>query len=216
MDRTLTFYHGPNTRSSSIRILLEELGAPYVLHSLNMKQGEHRQPAFLAINPLGKVPTLTDGDTLITEQIAIALYLTERFPEAGLAPASDDPARGSYLRWMALYAATFEPAVIDRAQQRIPENVAMSPYGAYDAVIDLVETQLTPGPWLLGDRFTAADVIWGAALRWTMFFKIVPERPSLRSYVDRFKARPAVIRALEADQALAASQEPAPSPDKTP
>lgn len=212
MEPALTLYHAPNTRSSSIRILLEELGAPYVLHPLNMKQGEHRQPAFLAVNPLGKVPALTDGAALITEQVAIALYLADRFPQAALAPALDDPARGPYLRWMALYSGAFEPAVIDFGLKRDNSNTTMSPYGAYDAVIDLVEAQLTPGPYLLGNRFTAADVVWGAALGWTMQSKMVPQRPAFVQYVERLRARPAVIRAHEADTALAASQEPPAAP----
>src|SRR5580704_8870559 len=98
-DRKITLYHSPNTRSSGALLLLEELGAPYELQVLNMKAGEQRQPGYLAINPMGKVPAVRDGDALVTEQVAIFLYLADRFPEAKLAPAISDPLRGPYVRW---------------------------------------------------------------------------------------------------------------------
>jgi glutathione S-transferase len=209
MDRTLTFYHAPNTRSSGIRVLLEELKAPHVMHVLDRAKNEHRQTPFLEINPLGKVPAITYAGHVVTEQPAIILFLADLFPAAGLAPAVDDPLRGPYLRWMFLYGSVFEPAIIDFALKRDPGPLAMSPYGSYEAVIDLLEAQLRPGPWLLGDRFTAADVLWGTALTWTMMFKVVPERPVFLEYAKRLRARPAYIHATAADQALASEQEAA-------
>ena len=202
----LTLFHSPNTRSTGALLLLEELGAPYELHVLNMKAGEQRQPAYLAVNPMGKVPALLDGDALITEQVAIYIYLADRFPQAGLAPALNDPLRGPYLRWLAFYGACFEPAVVDRAMQREPGRPAMSPYGDFDTMLRTLVTQLAHGPWLLGDRFTAADVLWGTALAWTTGFKLVPELPEIVAYRDRVNARPAVARVKAKDAELAVLQ----------
>src|SRR5579875_892364 len=141
-DRTITLFHAPHTRSGGTLLLLEELGAPYRLHVLNMKAGEQRQPAYLAINPMGKVPAIRHGDAVITEQVAIFLYLADLFPEAGLAPAPNDRLRGPYLRWMVFYAACFEPALVDRAMQREAGKPAMSPYGDYDTMLNALTGQL--------------------------------------------------------------------------
>ncbi len=207
MNTELTFFHAPQSRSAGVRILLEELGAPYRLHVLDLKAGEQRQPAYLAINPMGKVPALKDGDALITEQVAIYIYLADRFPQAGLAPAIGDPLRGPWLRWLAYYGSCFEPAVIDRSLQREPAARATSPYADYDTMLKTLTDQLARGPWLLGERFTSADVLWGTALDWTTQFKLVPELPLIRAYIDRVGVRPAVQRARAADAALVAAQE---------
>jgi glutathione S-transferase len=206
-DRRVTLYHSPNTRSSGALTLLEELGAPYELHVLNMRAGEQRQPAYLAVNPMGKVPALKHGDALITEQVAIFLYLADLFPEAGLAPPIGDPLRGPYLRRIVFYAACFEPAVIDRSTQRDPAPLPMSPYGDYDTMLKTLTDQLANGPYLLGERFSAADVLWGGALTWTIMFKLVPELPMITSYVQRAGARPAVARVTAKDAELAAAHE---------
>ena len=208
-DRKVTFYHSPNTRSSGVLTLLEELGAPYDLHVLNMKAGEQRQPAYLAVNPMGKVPAVMHGDALITEQVAIFLYLADLFPEAGLAPSLGDPLRGPYLRWMVYYAACYEPAVVDRARKHEPGMAAMSPYGDFDTMLDTLVAQLAKGPFLLGERFSAADVLWGGALAWTTLFKLVPECPEIAAYISRVGARPAVARARAKDAELAAAHEAA-------
>jgi glutathione S-transferase len=113
--RHVTLFHSPNTRSSGVLILLKELKADYHLHVLNMKANEQRSTEFLAINPIGKVPAVMHGDVLITEQVAILLYLSDLYPEAKLAPEIDDPLRGSYLRWMVFYGSCFEPAIVDRS-----------------------------------------------------------------------------------------------------
>ena len=206
MSTELTFFHAPQTRSTGVRILLEELGAPYRLHLLDLKAGEQRQPAYLAINPMGKVPALKDGDALITEQVAIYIYLADRFPQAGLAPAIGDPLRGPWLRWIAYYGSCFEPALMDRAQKHEPASRSSSPYGDYDTMLKTLTDQLAGGPWLLGERYTSVDVLWGTALDWTTQFKLVPELPLIRAYADRVGARPAVQRARAADAALVAAQ----------
>jgi glutathione S-transferase len=207
--RTITLFHSPQTRSSGAFTLLEELGAPYELHVLNMKTGEQRRPEFLAINPLGKVPTILDGETVVTEQVAIFIHLADRFPEAGLAPALDDPRRGPYLRWLVYYAACYEPALIDKFLKRDPPPPMQCPYGDFDAMLSVIEAQLAKAPYLLGATFSAADLLWGTALRWGMEFGIVPERPGFVEYAQRIGARPAVLRVEERDAELVAAHEAA-------
>jgi glutathione S-transferase len=204
LEPALTLYHAPQTRSSGVRILLEELGAPHTLDVLDLQSGRGREPAYLRINPLGKVPALRHGEALITEQAAIYLYLADQFPERGLAPPIGDPLRGPYLRWMVFYGSSFEPAVVDRALQREPGPKAMSPYGDFDAVLRTVVEALTPGPYLLGERHSAADVLWGAALGWTTGFKLVPEEPAIMAYLARVNARPAVRKIMAEEAALSA------------
>ena len=205
-SQKVTLFHCPNTRSSGVLTLLEELGADFDLHVLNMKKSEQLAPAYLAINPMGKVPAVKHGDALITEQVAIFLYLADLYAEAGLAPQIGDPLRGPYLRWMVFYGSCFEPALIDRALKREQAPRGMSPYGDYDTTLKTLTDQLGAGPWLLGDRFTAADVLWGTALTWTTGFKLVPALPVIQSYIDRWNARPSVARVKARDAELAAAQ----------
>ncbi len=200
----IVLFHSPNTRSSGTLTLLEELGAPYELRVLNMRAGEQRKPEFLAINPMGKVPAILHGDVLVTEQVAVYLYLADLFPGAGLTPNLDDPRRGPYLRWMAFYAGCFEPALVDRATKRDPAPLAMSPYGTFDTVMATVNAQLRAAPYLLGDTFSAADVLWGSALHWTTAFGVVPVTPEIEAYIERTTTRPAAVRVREQDAVLAA------------
>ncbi len=204
--RTITLFHAPRTRSTGALILLEELGVPYTLEVLDLKKEEHRSPAYLAVNPMGKVPAIRDGDAIVTEQVAIFLYLADLFPAAGLAPPIGDALRGPYLRWLVYYAACFEPAVVDRALGRDAGGRAMSPYGDYDTVIGIVTAALSASPYLLGERVSAADILWGTALGWTTAFRLVPESPEIAEYVRRIADRPAVTRARAKDEALAATQ----------
>ena len=206
MDRKLTLYHAPNSRSGAARFLLEELGVPYELHVLNFKKNEQRAPAYLAVNPMGKVPAIRHGDALVTEQAAVLMYLADLFPQAGLAPALDDPLRGPYLRWMVYYGSCFEPAVTDKAMKREPAPPMMCPYGDYDTMLATVTGKLRAGDYLLGERFSAADVLWGTALTWMTMFKLVPDLPEILAYVERVKSRPAAQRAAQADAELAAAQ----------
>lgn len=205
----VTLYYSPQSRATGARVLLEELGAPYDLHVLNMKAGEQRQPAYLAINPLGKVPAISHRGALVTEQVAVTIYLADLFPGAGLAPAIGDPRRGPYLRWIAYYGSSFEPAVIDRSMKREPTSVSMSPYSDYDSMLAALEAQLAGGLYLLGDQMTAADVLWGIALSWTMMFGLVPKRDVFTRYSGRITSRPAFQRITSEDAAMAAQHEAA-------
>jgi glutathione S-transferase len=204
--RKLTFYHSPNSRSNGTLFLLEELGVPYDLHVLDLKAGEQRAAPYLAINPMGKVPAIKHGDALVTEQVAIAIYLADLFPKANLAPSIDDPSRGPYLRWLVYYAACFEPGLTDRALKRDAAPQTMCPYGDFDTMFATLNSQLAKGSYILGDRFSAADVLWGIALGWATGFKLAPETPEISAYIARVNARPAAMRAAETNAALAASQ----------
>lgn len=203
-DGKLVFYHSPNSRSGGTLVLLEELGVPYELKLVDIRSGEQRRPDYLGVNPMGKVPAVKYGDAVVTEQVAIYLYLADLFAEANLAPGLSDPLRGPYLRWLVFYAASFEPALSDRATNHAPPQ-SMSPYGDFDTVLTTLRGRLAPGPYLLGDRFTAADVLWGMALGWATSFKLVPETEDIAAYVARVQGRPAAVRAREKDAAMAAA-----------
>ena len=205
-DRHVTLFHSPQSRSAGALVLLEELGADYELHVLDLKNGEQRQEAYLAVNPMGKVPAILHAGSLVTEQGAVYLYLAELYPEAGLAPAIGDPLRGAFLRWLFFYGSSFEPAVVDRAMKREPAAASTSPYGTWETMLGTLTSQLAKGPFLLGERFSAADVLWGTALRWTTMFKLVPESPEVTAYIARCTARPAAQRAAAKDAELAAKQ----------
>ncbi len=203
-DRSITLFHAPQTRSSGVLMLLEELGAPYTLHVLNMKAGDQRGPDYLAVNPMGKVPAIRHGDAVVTEQVAIYLYLADLFPEAGLAPALNDPLRGPYLRWFAFYGSAFEPAITDRALKREPPPPGMSGYGDFDTMLGTLMGQLKQGPYLLGERFTALDLLWGGALSWMLMFKLLPELPELVAYTGRHTTRPSFAKVRGIDTELTA------------
>jgi glutathione S-transferase len=203
--REVVFFHSPQTRSSCSLSLLEELHADYDLKVLNMKAGEQRGAEYLAINPMGKVPALLHNGALVTEQVAIHLYLADLYPEAGLAPPIGDAQRGPYLRWMVFYAACFEPAVVDRSQKHEPPQM-MCPYGDYDTMLKTVTDQLAKGDYLLGSRFSAVDMLWGNALTWATSFGLVAMTPLIQAYIDRINARPSIKRVNEMDEKILAEQ----------
>ncbi|MEQ1576778.1 MAG: glutathione S-transferase family protein [Hyphomicrobium sp.] len=202
----LIHYHAPQTRSSSILWLLEELGAKRKTHLLNLKKAEHKEPWYLAINPMGKVPAITHGGVPVTEAPAIAMYLADALPEAKLAPDVMDTARGTYLRWLVFNSSCVEPALIDRALKREGGSPSMLPYGDAATTIDALAGALAKGPYILGDAFSAADVIIGSGVRWMLMFKLLPDRPEFTSYVERLSARPALQRAMAMDEAFTAQQ----------
>jgi len=202
----VTFYHAPNSRSGGTRALLEELGVEYDMHVLNFKHNEQRQVPYTDVNPMGKVPAIWHNGGLVTEQPAVYLYLADLYPEKGLAPAIGDPLRGPYLRWMVFYGSSFEPALVDRAMKREPVQPSTCPYGDWDTMFNTLVAQLESGPYMLGERFSALDVLWGSALRWTTMFKLVPELPVIMAYVERIASRPAMQRAAALDAELAAAQ----------
>lgn len=204
-DHKLVFFHSPNSRSVAVRILLEELAAPHELRVLNMKAGEQRQPAYLAINPMGKVPAILYGDSLVTEQVAIFIFLSDLFPVAGLTPAATDRLRGPFLRWLVYYAACLEPAIIDKHLKRDPAPLGMCPYGDYDTMQNTLVAQLAKGPYILGDTFTTADVLWGTALGWMVGFGMMPALPEISRYLALIDARPSFVKVRADDAVLSAN-----------
>ena len=211
-NRHITLFHSPQSRSVGAHTLLEELGADYELHVLNLNTKDQRAASYLAINPMGKVPAIHHGDVLVTEQAAIFIYLADLYAEAGLAPALDSPLRGSYLRWMVFYGSCFEPALMDLAMKREAPPQSMSPYDNADTVLKTMSDQLAKGPYMLGERFSALDVLWGMALDWTVGFKLVPETPLLRAYINSITSRPATLRARAKNAELIAVQTAAQKP----
>jgi len=206
---TITLFHSPQSRSSGALTLLEELGAPYQLNVLNMKAGEQRRPQYLAVNPLGKVPAILHRGALVTEQVAIFIYLADLFPAAGLAPAIGQAQRGPYLRWLVFYASCYEPALVDRAMQREPAPHATSPYGTFGAMLETIVSEIRDQPYLLGDKISAADILWGNALNWGVMFKLVPEDKAIAAYVARITQRPAAVKVTSMDSELAAEHQKA-------
>ena len=201
----LTLYHAAPSRSSIVRWMLEELGEPYDLHLLSLSKGEQAKPDYLVINPMGKVPALKHGDTVITEAAAICTYLADEFPHARLNVPVGDPRRGTYLKWLFFGPSCIEAAMMDRAAPRKEEpRRGMIGYGDFDTAMNVVAKAVEPGPYLLSEHFTAADVVVGSTLRSGMMFKLIPERPEFKAYVARLEQRPALQRATEADQKLAA------------
>jgi glutathione S-transferase len=200
----LTLYHAAPSRSSVVLWMLEEIGQPYDIHLLSLQKGTNREPDYLAVNPMGKVPALRHRDTVITEVAAICTYLADAFPQAGLNIPLDDPRRGLYLKWLFFAPGVLEGAVTDRAfpRKEEPRRAAMG-YGDFDTTMNVLADAVTPGPFLVGGKFTAADVVIGANLKWGTIFKLIPERKEFTDYVARFAERPAAMRAQARDEELA-------------
>ena len=200
----ITLYHSAPSRSMVARWMLEELGEPYEMHVLNLQKGEQKRPEYLAVNPMGKVPALVHDDVVVTEVAAICCYLADAFPKAGLTVPIDDRKRGTYLRWLFFGPGCLEAAIMDRMLKREAGNPGSLGYGDFETTMDVVAKAVSANPYIVGDRFTAADVVVGSSILWGMdLVKVVPERPEFRAYVQRLTQRPASQRAFAKDQALA-------------
>jgi glutathione S-transferase len=191
----MKLYWAPRTRSLRALWVLEEAGVPYERVKLDLMAGDQKSAGYRAINPMAKVPALTDGPVAVAESGAICAYVAEVVPQAGLAPPLGDPARGRYLQWLFFSPGCVEPALLTKSAN-IPVRPEMASFGDFDRVFDVLEAAVTKGPWLLGEHFSAADVMIGLDLHFGIdIFKLVPSRPALRAYVDRCLARPALQRA---------------------
>ncbi|MGA3339259.1 MAG: glutathione S-transferase family protein [Methylocella sp.] len=191
----MKLYWAPRTRSLRALWVLEEAGVPYERFKLDLMAGDQKSADYRAINPMAKVPALTDGPVAVAESGAICAYVAEVAPQAGLAPPLGDPARGRYLQWLFFSPGCVEPAFLTKSAN-IPVRPEMASFGDFDRVFDVLEAAVTKGPWLLGEHFSAADVMIGLDLHFGIdIFKLVPSRPALRAYVDRCLARPALQRA---------------------
>ncbi|MCM5557947.1 glutathione S-transferase family protein [Pleomorphomonas sp. JP5] len=207
-DGRITLHYAPQTRAFGTLVLLEELGVPYDLHVVNIRAGDNLSPAYVAVNPMGKVPAISHLGVVVTEQAAIALYLGDLFTKAGLAPGVDDPLRGDYLRWMVFYGSCFEPALVDHAMKRPPIPRKSSPYADYETVVSIVHEHVgRTSPFWLGDRFSAADALWGSALFWVTNFGIFEKTPEVAAYIERVTSRPAFRKAQTDEAALVAARD---------
>ena len=207
MPGKLTLYTNPMSRGRIARWMLEEVGEPYDTVVLAYGEGM-KSPAYLAINPMGKVPAITHGSRTVTEGAAICAYLADAFPQAGLAPALDD--RADYYRWLFFTAGPLEAAVINHSVGWDP-NADLSRtfgYGTYDAAVGALEALLTAQAYVTGEDFTAADVYVGAAVNWGLGFGTLPKRPAFEAYAARVTSRPAYLRATALDDALLPPKEP--------
>jgi glutathione S-transferase len=159
--------------------------------------GAQKKLEYLAINPMGKVPALKDGKASLAEAAAIAAYVAERYPKAKLAPPLGDPLRAKYLYWLFFGPGCIEPAMVQIAT-KIEMNPAAAGWGDSERVIDVLDNALQKGPWILGENFSAADIVIGSGLNFAVrLFKMIPARPSFDAYIARCMARPAFQRAEE-------------------
>jgi glutathione S-transferase len=191
----MKLYWSPRSRSFSGLWILEETGQPYERVLTDISTGAQKTPEYLAINPMGKVPALKDGDVSIAEAAAICAYVAERCPDAKLAPPVGDPRRAKYLQWLFFAPSCIEPALIQIfTKLDVPPSTAA--WGDATQVFDVLDKALEKGPWILGDTFSAADVIIGSGLNFAVkLFKMVPTRPSFDRYIEACSARPAFQRA---------------------
>ena len=203
MTDSITFYTNPMSRGRIVRWMLEEVGHPYQTVVLDYESGM-KSPDYLAINPMGKVPAIRHGDTIVTEGAAICAYLADMFPDAGLAPPSGNERRGPYYRWLFFAAGPVEAAVTAKSLGLLaPEDKrSMAGYGSFEDTIDALESAVRDGPYICGDQFTAADVYVGSQIGWGMMFGTMDKRPAFEEYFARISSRPAAVRAAELDDAL--------------
>jgi len=207
MTDELVFYTSPMSRGRIARWMLEEVGAPYRTELLEFGAGT-KAPAFLAINPMGKLPALTHGGVAITETAAICAYLADAFPKAGLAPPPGDKARGAYYRWFFFAAGPVEAVIMNRAMgfETPPGREVMAGFGTPALLMDVLEKAVTGSEFIAGDKFSAADVYLGSQLGWGMQFGSIEKRSAFEAYVERVGGRPAAVRAREIDDALIAAK----------
>ncbi len=197
---SIVLYHHSHTRAGNVVWMLEELGVPYTLHHLKLSAGEHKTPEMLALNPMGKLPVLVDGDVVVTESAAIGLYLADRYGNGTLAPTFDDPARGPYLRWSLFSPSVIEPGSMAKAASWESPEASVG-WGNHSAMLDAMVSAIGDGPFLLGERFTMADVIFGGTIRFMLAFKMLEAKPVFVDYVARLNARPAAVAAKARNEA---------------
>jgi glutathione S-transferase len=197
----MKLYWCPRTRAFRAAWMLEELDRPYERATIDIRDEAARaDPAFRAASPMGKVPALVDGDVKLWDSGAICLYLADAYPEVGLGVPIGDPARGAFLQWTLYTNAVMEPAMGERFGGR-PVNTLQNGFGSFDLMIDTLVAGLASGPWILGARFTAPDVLLGSGIHFMDVFKILPDGPELRAYAERCRARPAFQRAAALESA---------------
>jgi len=208
MDKII-FHHAPMSRSNIVSWMLEELDVPYEIKAMSLERSDQKQPDYLAINPMGKVPAIEHKGVIVTEAAAICAYLADEFPAAKLSVPVGDTRRGLYFKWLFFGPSCLEQAIIDRLHNRALAPARASSYGDYDTVMETIAAAVATGPFLLGEQFTAADVVLGSGLQWGTFMKALPTRPEFTAYLGRLQQRPALQRAFAKNQELYAKLHPA-------
>jgi glutathione S-transferase len=208
MADELIFYTNPMSRGQIVRWMLEEVGAPYEPRILDYGT-TMKDVAYLAINPMGKVPAIVHDGRVVTECAAICAYLADAFPDAGLAPPTAD--RADYYRWLFFTAGPVEQAITSKHFGLEPEGEQqrMAGFGSLAMALDALETAVAGKPYVAGDRFSAADVYVGSQLDWGLQFGTIPSRPAFEAYVAPLRERAAYKRAKEIDNALIAEMQAA-------
>ena len=190
----IVLYHHPFSRAANAVWMLEEVGVPYELRFIDLMKGEQKSPEHLARNPMGKIPVLVDGDTVVTELAAIGLYLADRYAYGRLAPKVDDPARGAYFRWSFFAPTVIEPGCMAK-QEGWTYREGRVGWGSHDAMIAAIESAVTGQDFVLGKEFSMADVVFGGTVRYMLLTKGLEPRPVLTAYSERLATRPALQRA---------------------
>ncbi len=197
---TAVLHYHPLSRAANVVWMLEEVGIPYELRFVDLRAEQQKEPDFLRMNPMGKLPVLQDGEALVTESAAIALYLADRYAPGRLAPLADDPKRGTYLRWTLFSPSVIEPGLLAKAAgwEYRPGNAG---WGSYDALLTAMQHAIGSRNYILGDEFSMADVVFGGTVRYMLQFKMLEALPVFTEYVERLEQRPALQRANEINTA---------------
>lgn len=191
---SLVLYHHPYSRAATVLWMLEEVGVKYELRFVDLLAGAHKAPELLALNPMGKLPILRDGDQIVTEVAAIGLYLADRYALGRLSPELQDPLRGTYFRWSLFAPSVVEPGAMAKANNWTAK-ASQAGWGTHEAMVAAMESAVSNREFLLGEHFSMADVIFGGTLRYMLLFKMLEARPAFDAYVERLAARPAFQRA---------------------
>ena len=201
----IVLHHHPFSRAANTVWMLEEVGVEYELKFVDIMSGEQKKEDVTRLNPMGKLPLLVDGDTVITESAAIGLYLADRYASGRLAPKLDDVARGTYFRWSLFAPSVIEPGSMARAGKWEFRTVAAG-WGSYDDMITTMESAISGRDFVLGKEFSMADLIFGGTIAYMLDFKMLEPRPSFTGYAERIRARPAYARSLARNQAVMAER----------
>lgn len=194
-----TLFHIGFSRSTTVLWMLEEVGCKYKVHPID-RDSDKRDPSYLKINPMGKVPALSYDGSVVTEAAAICLYLAETFEEANLNIDVGDQRRGDYLKWLFFAPSCLEPVILERMFKREKIPYGDAGWGDFDRVIEVVSSALSKGPFILGDRFTAADVVVGSQLGWGIMIEKIPETPEIKRYMSLLNGREARQRTFDMEE----------------
>lgn len=200
----LILYHHPFSRAAGVVWMLEEIGRPYRFEHVDLTKGVQKTDAIRALNPMGKIPVLVDGEAVVTESAAIGLYLADRYAPGRLAPALDSPQRATYLRAALVPSAVIEPAAMAKMNEW-KVNPGQAGFGDYESMLATIDALIGGGPYVLGEQFSMADVIFGGTLRYMLRFKLIAPTPRFTAYADRLGERPA-LKAADAKNAEAVAE----------